>query len=338
MTAYKIGLFSDVHDDGEGSSYATIAAIQAWFAANNTDAAFITGDVMDLYAPGDAATIYPQFTPNTYWIPGDHDGGAGAFMSELPLVQSVDTVTCDFRRDFGNWTFLCFNDVRPGGMVVDDITSAWMVQQLATCVGRYVILMCHAPVVQNGVGAVGSVFCSTPEKVLGPIATAKANGVFVRAMIFGHTHGSGYTPPLYDIYNGVYCYGIDACDDGVNAAVLEVDDNGSLSIIGLGAQKAFSNIRDIVGYTPTPPIGLISVNGGSQYSTIIQLFQAIGEAASISSIIVEGAPLWIAAVAQYVVASIVYYPDTRRVDITIGETKYSGVYSTSGGLINISVS
>jgi hypothetical protein len=332
---YKFGLAADIHDDGAGSSYAVLETIKAFHLEHEVDATFILGDLMNYYSSGDAQIISQQFADNTFWILGDHDGAADS-VTDMATIQSIETTSGDFRRDFGNITLLCFTDIQPGGMVISDITLAWLDSQLMACVGRYVFLMCHAPIVANGAGEIGGVFCSNPEALMSSITAAQGVGVLVRALLFGHVHGSSYTPPLYDYNSHVYFYGVAAGVEGDNAGVIEIDDSdGSFTIVGLGTQKDFSNINNGITYVPYPAIGLISMNDEAQYSTLAQLLSYIEGYSNIEQITIEGSPIWSAVTADQFIGSIVYYLREKTANIVIGGREYHGAYTITNGVVKI---
>lgn len=232
----RVGLFTDLHDK-DGNKDTTLAGVVAALAG--TDFNIAMGDMIE-YTQDAAGTamverIYPLYPPNTYWLVGNHES-TGPFLTDLSILQTLDTASGDFRVDMNNWTFLCMCNVN-FEFEANQTTLDWLTAQLALCLGRYVIIISHAPFhARDGEPDMGTIFSINSADILSVMDSAISSGIDIKLGLFGHGHNSYYNYPQADERNGVIFFEIDACTDGVNYGILTLEDDGSLSLEGGGTQ------------------------------------------------------------------------------------------------------
>lgn len=203
--AHKIVWLSDLHITASGQVEGTACATRLSQAVEqvnrwHADAAccVITGDLTDTGSPEEYAALTDGLAGLS--IPvlpmiGNHDNRS-ALRAALPPVGLTMADYHQFRWDIGNLTLLCLDTHLPDNDAgaMDEARLDWVTEQLATTIGRQVLVFMHHPPGPLGLSLLDDMPLRDSEALMRLLASAP----HVAHLFCGHVHR-----PVSGIIGGV---------------------------------------------------------------------------------------------------------------------------------------
>lgn len=247
MTIYKLGLLSDLHDQG-GTRHADLQTAHAAMNAVGVDAKIWLGDMADsLHASWIRALFELVENTSTYVAMGGHDDNVNTSPNQTtsaattwqPIAaeyQPSMTACGDFYVDFGNWRVIVLNN-GDGYLTVG--SWAWLTQLLASSTDKYIIICNHRSCCPQPADEGGFLYLPESTAMISLLSTNIANGIKIKLWLFGHGHYSSYNYQQLRILDGVTHFEITAPGAGANYGILYLHENGDFYLNGYGSQKSF---------------------------------------------------------------------------------------------------
>ena len=257
----RIGLVTDAHyhivNYPDVRDTAVIAG--ALFKAEGVHLILGLGDMYDDFDDlAQAEVMIPTFESvwletgiNTKFVMGNHDKQGIGYAGYL--ANSVLTPAKNFTVDIENYRFICYanvDDVPGYPLSAGTDTLAWLTAELAKCqtggidAAKKVIICTHAYIYQDYPGDPPwytmnpySVFSFNSADQRAIIEAAKLAGANIKCVWHGHAHVNRDA-----IVNGIQYYGFASMAAIPTVAIIDIDANDNIRIIGTNGQSSYNNL------------------------------------------------------------------------------------------------
>lgn len=256
----RIGLVTDAHYDSVNSpekiGYAQTAA--DIFKAEGVVLTIGMGDMYDYSSLSQAQTAIPEYEAiwqntgiNTKFLMGNHDKQSIGYDGYLGISKL--TPAKNFTVDIGNYRLICYANIDdlPGyPFIASAETLAWLTAELAKCqtggidAHKKIIICTHCYIYQDYPGDPEwmsvppySMFSYNAGEQRAIIEAAKAAGANLLCVFHGHAHVNRSA-----IVNGIQYYGFAYLDDKSSCAIIDIDADDNIRIIGIENQFNYNNL------------------------------------------------------------------------------------------------
>lgn len=256
----RIGLVTDAHYDSintpEKLGYAQVAA--ELFKAEGVDLILGVGDMYDYASLAQAQTAIPEYEAiwqntgiNTKFLMGNHDKQSIGYSGYLGISKL--TPAKNFTVDIGDYRLICYANIDdlPGyPFIASADTLEWLTAELAKCqtggldAAKKIIICAHCYIYQDYPGDPEwmtvppySMFSYNSGDQRAIIEAAKAAGADIKCVWHGHAHVNRSA-----IVNGIQYYGFAYLDDKSSCAIIDIDADDNIRIIGVKNQSSYNNL------------------------------------------------------------------------------------------------
>lgn len=256
----RIGSVTDAHYDSVNSPEKLIYAQTAaeLFKSEGVDLILGIGDMYDYSSLSQAQTAIPEYEAiwqntgiNTKFLMGNHDKQSIGYDGYLGISKL--TPAKNFTLDIGDYRLICYANIDdlPGyPFIASAETLAWLTAELAKCqtggidAAKKIIICAHCYIYQDYPGDPEwmtvppySMFSYNAGEQRAIIEAAKAAGANLLGVFHGHAHVNRSA-----IVNGIQYYGFAYLDDKSSCAILDIDADDNIRIIGIKNQFNYNNL------------------------------------------------------------------------------------------------
>ena len=254
----KIGIAADTHYDiVEYPARTSVAeGMVGFFNSNSVEFILHLGDIYNHFGGADipekeqcCLDSFAQYEPvwaaagaQSYWLMGNHDHFG--VDNEFFISNSKFTPALNFVINRGGWRFICYSNKESFRYNASAESLVWLEKQLelARLDQKKVIICTHCRILQfypgnpaSWTAEPASMYSVNSDEQLRIIDRAQEAGTDIRYVFVGHAHGNAE-----NIRNGVTFYAFKNGGDDGACAVVEIQGDDSLVIIGRASQTSFN--------------------------------------------------------------------------------------------------